>query len=240
MLIRSSVIHANCRVRLTADDFAFVIGALSKSEKDRVSLVNLLTDEETRDAILDHRGPLRDDIELAGAIADLAAAALLRAVPEGAARHVGKEPPRPRTTWPSLLNGFLRTTRLECPRRDQPAQLRYISDMLDALARAGTREAFLIRDAHRELRALRQRRLCGQRRAARCEQKGAPEHQILRGDGKDELPRRRGIPRGEEIPAAGHLRGIVRRVPRGAARAERPGAAALLHMDSPALPIITA
>ena len=48
------MIHANCRMRLTADDFTFVVGVLSKSESDHVSLVKLLIDEDTRDAILDH------------------------------------------------------------------------------------------------------------------------------------------------------------------------------------------
>jgi hypothetical protein len=48
------MIHANCRMRLTADDFTFVVKVLSKSETDQVSLVKLLIDEDTRDAILDH------------------------------------------------------------------------------------------------------------------------------------------------------------------------------------------
>ena len=48
------MIHANCRMRLTADDFTFVVKALSRSETDHVSLVKLLVDEDTRDAILDH------------------------------------------------------------------------------------------------------------------------------------------------------------------------------------------
>ena len=48
------MIHANCRTRLTADDFTFIVGVLSRSECDQVSLVRLLTDEDTRDAILDH------------------------------------------------------------------------------------------------------------------------------------------------------------------------------------------
>src|SRR5882757_1999486 len=48
------MIHANCRVRLTADDFQFVVRVLSKTETDKVSLVELLTEEDTRDSILDH------------------------------------------------------------------------------------------------------------------------------------------------------------------------------------------
>ena len=41
-------------MRLTADDFTFIVKVLSRSETDHVSLVKLLVDEDTRDAILDH------------------------------------------------------------------------------------------------------------------------------------------------------------------------------------------
>ena len=46
--------RANCRSQFTADDFSFVVHVLSKSPRDAVSLVSLLSDEAERDAILDH------------------------------------------------------------------------------------------------------------------------------------------------------------------------------------------
>src|SRR5471032_3266357 len=49
-----NVIQANCRAQFTADDFSFVVRVLAKSPRDAVSLVTLLSDEEERDAILDH------------------------------------------------------------------------------------------------------------------------------------------------------------------------------------------
>src|ERR1700733_7008050 len=48
------MIKANCRDRFTASDFEFVVKALSKSERDSVNLVDLLTDAEARDSILDN------------------------------------------------------------------------------------------------------------------------------------------------------------------------------------------
>ena len=48
------MIKANCRDRFTAADFEFVGHTLSQTERDSVSLVELLTDAEARDAILDH------------------------------------------------------------------------------------------------------------------------------------------------------------------------------------------
>ena len=48
------MIRANCRARLTAADFDFVVRALARTQTDQVSLVDLLSDVETRDSILDH------------------------------------------------------------------------------------------------------------------------------------------------------------------------------------------
>src|ERR1041384_4853799 len=48
------MIRANCRARFTAADFDFIVRTLARSQTDRVSLVDLLSDVETRDSILDH------------------------------------------------------------------------------------------------------------------------------------------------------------------------------------------
>ena len=48
------MIQANCRARFTAADFDFVVRTLARSKTDHVSLVDLLSDVETRDSILDH------------------------------------------------------------------------------------------------------------------------------------------------------------------------------------------
>ena len=48
------MIQANCRARFTAEDFQFIVRTLGRSPNDQVSLVDLLSDAETRDAVLDH------------------------------------------------------------------------------------------------------------------------------------------------------------------------------------------
>src|SRR2546422_325108 len=48
------LISANCRTRFTAADFDFIVRTLARSQTDQVSLVDLLSDIETRDSILDH------------------------------------------------------------------------------------------------------------------------------------------------------------------------------------------
>ncbi len=48
------MIQANCRARFTAEDFQFIVRTLARSQTDQVSLVDLLSDSETRDSVLDN------------------------------------------------------------------------------------------------------------------------------------------------------------------------------------------
>ncbi len=48
------MIQANCRARFTAADFDFIVRTLACSQTDHISLVDLLSDVETRDSILDN------------------------------------------------------------------------------------------------------------------------------------------------------------------------------------------
>src|SRR5438445_8723247 len=47
------MIRASCRACFTAADFDFIVRTLARSQADQVSLVDLLSDVETRDSILD-------------------------------------------------------------------------------------------------------------------------------------------------------------------------------------------
>jgi len=52
--LKEPMIRANCRDRFTAEDFTFIVRVLGKSRADSVSLTALLSDQDTRDSILDH------------------------------------------------------------------------------------------------------------------------------------------------------------------------------------------
>lgn len=131
-------------MRLTADDFNYVVGVLSKSESDRVSLVKLLTDAETRDAILDHELLARAVIESPERLPIspqlyfyVLCRKVLRTTPvksREASDYVA-----------SLLDGFTRTARMESPDETGQRSMQYLSDLMQALAKAGTREAFILR-----------------------------------------------------------------------------------------------
>lgn len=47
------MIRANCRDRFTSDDFTFISNTLSKLDSEKAAIVNLLSDSESRDEMLD-------------------------------------------------------------------------------------------------------------------------------------------------------------------------------------------
>jgi hypothetical protein len=138
------MIQANCRERFTADDFDFVVRTLSKSERDGVNLVNLLTDAEARDAIL-------DDPRLVQSV--LADGAPLSISPQlyfyVLIRHVLKETGlnhRGVSDYlASLLERFSQTARMRSPADGNANPVQYVSDMLIALRNASPSQSFLIR-----------------------------------------------------------------------------------------------
>src|SRR4029450_12411553 len=62
------MITANCRDRFTAEDFDFVVETLARDERESVSLGELLTEGETRDAVLDHPRLLQTILERTSAL----------------------------------------------------------------------------------------------------------------------------------------------------------------------------
>ena len=47
------LIQPNCRIQFTGDDLDFIANTLAKSENQRNSVLQLLSDPDTRDSILD-------------------------------------------------------------------------------------------------------------------------------------------------------------------------------------------
>jgi hypothetical protein len=167
------MIHANCRMRLTAEDFSYIVEILSKTQADQVSLVKLLTDEDTRDAILDHEN-------LAQAI--LESPERLPISPQlyfyVLCRKVLRDTPvKSRETSDfvaSMLQGFMRTARMESPDDQGERSARYFSDMMQALRNAGTREAFLLR-SHMANYALFVSGIFAENVEKRTQRNGAPD-----------------------------------------------------------------
>jgi hypothetical protein len=138
------MIRANCRERFTAADFDFIVRTLARSRGDHVSLVDLLSDSETRDSILDHP-------RLVDAI--LSNPAQLRISSQFyfyvLARHVLQQAgilDRKLCDYiASLLEAFSRMNVLRAPHATGDSLQQYISDMLIALQRVTPEQAFLLR-----------------------------------------------------------------------------------------------
>ena len=150
------MIRANCRARFTAADFDFVVRTLARSQTDQVSLVDLLSDVETRDSILDHPRLVDAILNHCGQLR-ISSQFYFYVL----ARHVLKQGgigDRKLSDYvASLLEAFSRASRLQIC--DEPARSathsveggthhlaqQYISDILIALKRATPEQAFLLR-----------------------------------------------------------------------------------------------
>ena len=138
------MIRANCRERFTAADFDFVVRTLARSQTDGVSLVDLLSDLETRDAVLDH--PRLVDAILSNARHLSISSHFYFYV---LARHVLRQAEindRKLCDYvASLLETFSHMSGMQAPHLADERGRQYISDMLIALSRATSEQAFLLR-----------------------------------------------------------------------------------------------
>jgi len=138
------MITANSRVRLTANDFDFIVSTLSVNESDRISLEKLLTDAEVRDEILDLESLADAILHAPGRLAispHLLFYVLCRRVLKGSAVKSREAA----DYVAAMLEAFSRTSRLYDPNGTGHAPSPYLSDMIQALSKAGERESFLLR-----------------------------------------------------------------------------------------------
>lgn len=137
------MIQANCRSRFTAADFEFVIKTLGKSSRDEVNLTALLTDEHSRDSILDDPMLVEAVLRCGGQLA-ISPQLFFYVL----TRHVLNQTGCERAVCDyvaSLLETFSRIAALQGPAELEQTSTVYLSDMLMALQNASPVQAFLIR-----------------------------------------------------------------------------------------------
>ena len=138
------MVRANCRARFTAADFDFIVRTLARSQTDQVSLVDLLSDVETRDSILDHPRLVDAILNHCGHLR-ISSQFYFYVL----ARHVlqqGGIGDRKLCDYvASLLETFSRASRLQISEETHHLAEQYISDILIALNRATPEQAFLLR-----------------------------------------------------------------------------------------------
>ena len=138
------MIKANCRDRFTAADFDFVVKALATSQKDSVSLVELLTDEEARDSILDHPRLFKTILE-DGAPLTISPQLYFYILIRHVLKETGLNDRCMSDYVASLLETFSQTARMKSPADGRATPIQYVSDMLVALQTATPAQTFLIR-----------------------------------------------------------------------------------------------
>ena len=138
------MIRANCRARFTAADFDFVVRTLARSKTDHVSLVDLLSDVETRDSILDHPR-LVDAILCNAGHLHISSQFYFYVLARHVLQQAGIVDRKLCDYVGSLLETFSRANRLQAPDKIDSRGCEYISDMLIALTRATPEQAFLLR-----------------------------------------------------------------------------------------------
>ncbi len=137
------MIRANCRERFTAADFDFVVRTLSRSPTDHVSLVDLLSDMETRDSVLDHPRLVDAILGNAGHLR-ISSQFYFYVLARHVLQRAGMNDRKLCDYIASLLEAFSRASVLRAPHTADSVQ-QYISDMLIALQRVTPEQAFLLR-----------------------------------------------------------------------------------------------
>ena len=141
------MIQANCRAQFTADDFAFVVRTLAKSQKDAVSLVSLLSDENERDTILDHELIYESVVDKTGCL-QVSAAFYFYIVTRRVLRRVSLHERALTDYVAAMLVAFANINQLRAP--DDPAgptarSFTYVSDILTQINASSPQQAFVLR-----------------------------------------------------------------------------------------------
>ncbi len=167
------VIQPNCRVQFTADDIDFILSVLRSKVGSADSLIKLLTDEETRDLILDDEDLLRAVLEnrsCLGISTHLYFYILVRQVfrrsdimERAVADYVAE-----------VLAEFSQLERTQCRVNGQAQPLDYFFEMLGALQTADDITRFYIR-AHLGNYSLFLSGIFPDRIRFRAEVRGAPD-----------------------------------------------------------------
>src|SRR6266700_6459953 len=138
------MVRANCRARFTAADFDFVVRTLARSQTDHVSLVDLLSDAETRDSVLDHPRLVDAILSNAGHLS-ISSQFYFYVLARHVLQQAGMTDRKLCDYVASILETFSRANGMKSPLNREDRGEQYISDMLIALTRATPEQAFLLR-----------------------------------------------------------------------------------------------
>jgi len=168
------VIQANCRAQFTADDFSFVVRVLAKSPRDAVSLVTLLSDEQERDAILDHDLIYNSVVDETGCL-QVSAAFYFYILTRRVLRRVSLDERALTDYVAAVLLAFSHINQIRAPGETAPTtrNYTYVSDLMVRLETCPPEQAYLLR-THMANYTLFLSGMFVERVNAHAERRGAP------------------------------------------------------------------
>jgi hypothetical protein len=171
--IDMKLIQPNCRIQFTAEDVQFISDTLARKDGDRSVLVELLSDADTRDAILDdekiftalleHRGCLRVSNRL-----------YFFVIVRNVLRRAGIDDRDVADYTAELLAEYSDFEQTRCRVPGQESPLDYFFEMIAALQNADERTSFYLR-AHIGNHSLFLSGIFPQRIRYRAEKRGFPD-----------------------------------------------------------------
>ena len=167
------VIQPNCRIQFTAEDIDFIVSTLHPKAGDHQCLVKLLTDEETRDLILDNEALFHALLEHRGCL-KVSTHFYFYVLVRQVLRRTGIEDRAVADYVAEILAEFSRTENSQCILPGQTASIDYLFEMLAALQKADDRTSFLIR-AHIGNHSLFMAGVFPERIRFRAETRGFPD-----------------------------------------------------------------
>lgn len=167
------MIQPNCRVQFAAEDIEFIVTVLGRRTGDADCLVKLLTDEESRDAILDDEKLYRALLEHRGCLSVSTHFYFYVLVRHGL-RLAGITDRAVADYVAELLAAFARTERARCVVPGQPNALDYFFEMLAALQTADDQTRFHLQ-VHIGNHSLFLSGVFPERIRSRAERKGFPD-----------------------------------------------------------------
>lgn len=138
------MIKANCRDRFTAADFDFVTRTVARTDNHRASLVELLTDSEVRDTVLDDPQLFKAVLEQDGPL-HISTQCYFYILIRHVLNQTGLHDRNLSDYVASVLDGFGHASGWRSPADGRETSVQYLGDMLGALQHASSSQSFLIR-----------------------------------------------------------------------------------------------
>jgi hypothetical protein len=168
------VIQANCRTQFTADDFSFVVRVLAKSQRDAVSLVTLLSDEQERDAILDHELIYNSVVDQVGCL-QVSAAFYFYILTRRVLKRISLDERALTDYVAAVLLAFSNINQIRAPGDTTPSSrsFTYVSDIMTRLNTCSPEQAYVLQ-THMANYTLFLSGMFAERVNAHAERRGAP------------------------------------------------------------------